>query len=120
MALLMFIGKVLFGHLFVASGIGHFKNTDSLTQYAAYKRVPYARFSVLLSGIVLVTLPLLFLAGVFEMYALAGLGAFLTCTAFIFHAFWNEKDPAQRATEELMFTKEIALIGTILVMMAML
>ena len=47
-------GRVLFALLFISSGINHFTKNAAMTGYAQYKKVPMAKFSVYLSGLMLV------------------------------------------------------------------
>ena len=47
---ILIIGRVLFALLFISSGISHFTKTSAMTGYAQFKKVPMAKFSVLLSG----------------------------------------------------------------------
>ena len=60
MEILLIIGKVLFGALFVGSGISHFKALDFMTNYATYKKIPFARFGVIVSGAAIIVAPILF------------------------------------------------------------
>ena len=47
---ILIIGRVLFALLFISSGISHFTKSAAMTGYAQFKKVPMAKFSVLLSG----------------------------------------------------------------------
>ena len=47
---ILIIGRVLFALLFISSGISHFTKTSAMTGYAQFEKVPMAKFSVLLSG----------------------------------------------------------------------
>ena len=39
------VGRVLFGLVFIGSGINHLAQTEGSAQYAAYKKVPSTRSS---------------------------------------------------------------------------
>ncbi|MEY4104674.1 MAG: hypothetical protein RLZZ478_37, partial [Actinomycetota bacterium] len=52
MDIVLVIGRVLFALLFISSGLAHFAQRDAMTGYAQFKKVPAAKFSVLLSGLV--------------------------------------------------------------------
>jgi uncharacterized membrane protein YphA (DoxX/SURF4 family) len=119
MEIVLFIGKVLFSYLFVTSGIGHFKATEAMTGYATYKKLPFARFGVLASGVLLLVAPLLLIAGIAEVASLIAIAAFLVTTAFIFHPYWKETDPQTKMNEQIAFNKEISLIGAILIILAL-
>lgn len=120
MDILLVIGKVLFAYLFVTSGISHFRNTDNLVQYAKYRNLPYPKFNVLSSGILLIVAPVLFLLGIFEVPALIALAVFLFCTAFIFHPYWKEENDIGKQNETVAFNKEMSMLGLILILIALL
>lgn len=111
------LGHVLFGVLFVMSGINHFKNVNYLTAYAKSKNLPQPKNLVLASGALLVAAPILILFGVLESFAFLGLGVFLALTAVLFHDFWNVEDPQAKQMEQIAFFKELSLIGAILIIL---
>ena len=119
MEVLLLVGKVLFSYLFVTSGINHFKNFTAMAAYARYKNLFMADLGVLVSGVVLIVAPVLFVLGVAEVLMLYLIAGFLTMTAFIFHAYWKETDPQQKMAEMLTFNKEISLIGAALALIAL-
>jgi putative oxidoreductase len=120
MEILETIGKILFGMLFVGSGIGHFKNTSAMAGYARSKGLLFADLNVYLSGILLVVAPILYIFGIWETAMLISLAVFLTLTAFIFHPYWKEKDPMTKMNEQIAFNKEVSLIGAILIVLSLL
>jgi putative oxidoreductase len=116
---ILIIGRILFGALFVTSGIAHFAKLEAMTGYAKYKKLPAAKFGVMISG-------LLFLLG--GAYIIAGfwvdLGAlFLAVTlilaAFIFHNFWKETDATAKMNEQIAFNKDLSLAGASLILFAL-
>ena len=52
--ILVLIGRLLFGGLFLYNGINHFQNRAAMTGYAAYKGVPMPSLSIVGSGLWLV------------------------------------------------------------------
>jgi uncharacterized membrane protein YphA (DoxX/SURF4 family) len=120
MEILEIIGKILFGMLFVGSGISHFKNTSAMAGYARSKGLLFADLNVYLSGILLVVAPILYLFGIWETAMLISLAVFLTLTAFIFHPYWKENDPMTKMNEQIAFNKEVSLIGAILIVLSLL
>jgi len=46
-------GRVLFALLFISSGINHFTKNSAMTAYAQYKKVPMAKISVYVSGLMI-------------------------------------------------------------------
>ena len=91
-----------------------------MTGYAKYKKLPFAKFGVLSSGVLLIVAPLLLLSGIAEIPALIAIAAFLTGTAFIFHPYWKEVDATAKMNEQIAFNKELSLIGATLVIIALL
>ena len=90
-----------------------------MTGYAKYKKLPAAKFGVMISG-------LLFLLG--GAYIIAGfwvdLGAlFLAVTlilaAFIFHNVGKETDATAKMNEQISFNKDLALAGASLILFAL-
>lgn len=120
MEVLLVIGKILFGSLFVGAGINHFKNLDAMVGYAQYKKLPFAKAGVLASSVLLIVSPVLFLFGILEIASLASLGLFLAITAIVFHNYWTVEDAQAKMNEQIAFNKNIALLGTVLAMIALL
>lgn len=115
----LIIGRILVAFLFVTSGIAHFAKLEMMTGYAKYKKLPAAKLGVLISG-------LFFLVG--GVYIAIGLwvdlGALLIAitlilAAVIFHNYWKETDATAKQTEQMAFTKDIALAGFALVIFAL-
>jgi uncharacterized membrane protein YphA (DoxX/SURF4 family) len=119
MTVVLVLGKLLFSYLFLTSGVNHFKSIDAMTGYAQYKKLPFARFGVLASGVLLIAAPFLLLFGIAEIAALSALALFLTATAFIFHPYWKETDAQTKMNEMIAFNKELSLIGAILIILAL-
>lgn len=120
MEILLIIGKVLFGLLFVGSGIGHIKNVEAMTGYAQYKNLPFPKVVVLVSGVAIIAAPVFFVIGIFEVAALITLAVFLAATAVIFHNYWTIEDPQTKMNEQISFNKNVALLGAVLVILALL
>jgi uncharacterized membrane protein YphA (DoxX/SURF4 family) len=118
MSVLVLIGRILFSIQFLLSGMGHLTQRQMMTGYAASKGVPAAGPMVLLSGLLLLVGGVLLAVGIWPDLGALLLLIFLVPTAFLMHAFWNEKEPMARQNEQTQFTKDIALAGAALVMFA--
>lgn len=117
------IGLVLFGYLFVVSGIGHLKNKEAMSGYAQFKKVPSPMTAVVVSGLLLIVAPVLVLVGVFTTVAvsyvgLALLGLFLLSTLVLMHNYWAV-DGEAKMNEQINFNKNLALLGAVLVIAAL-
>jgi uncharacterized membrane protein YphA (DoxX/SURF4 family) len=111
------LGQIIFGGYFIYSGFNHFKNEKSFTAYAKSKGIPSPRLAVLLTGAMLLAGGLGFLLGINIEESAILLLLFLVPTTFAMHAFWKATDPMQRMGDQVNFTKNLALIGAILMLL---
>lgn len=117
MKVLHLVGRVIFGAFFTFNGVNHFLQLDMLAGYAASKGVPAPEVAVLVTGVMLVVGGLSLLLGYKPAIGLWILVLFLVPVAVIIHNFWAV--PAeQQATEMAQFTKNIALAGASLAVLA--
>lgn len=123
MEIVLAVGLVAFGYLFVMSGIGHIKNRHAMSGYAQFKRVPSPMTAVLVSGVLLIVAPILVLVGAFTAVAvayvgLALLGLFLLSTLVLMHNYWAV-DGEAKMNEQINFNKNLALLGAVLAIAAL-
>lgn len=118
MEYIFLLGRVLFGGYFVLSGIRHFRKTNYLAQYAASKGLPAPKVGVVVSGLMMFLGGLGIVLGMYIMWSVAFIAAFLIVSAFTIHAFWKLSDPAAKASEEIQFSKNIALAGAALMFLS--
>lgn len=112
---LFLIGRILLGGYFVYNAIMHFKNLEGMTAYAKMKGVPFARLAVIVTGIMLLLGGLSIISGMFTIIGIGALILFLIPTTFMMHAFWKENDSQARMNEQINFTKNLALLGALMV-----
>jgi uncharacterized membrane protein YphA (DoxX/SURF4 family) len=113
---LFLIGRILFGILFVASGLmGHLASFPQSRGYAQSKGIPVAGPTVLVSGLGIVAGGLGVAVGVWADLAALGIAVFLFFTAFFMHQFWKETDQMARIMELTQFQKDVGLLGAALV-----
>jgi putative oxidoreductase len=117
---ILIIGRVLFALLFISSGISHFTKTSAMTGYAQFKKVPMAKFSVLLSGAMILLGGIYIATGFYADLGALLLAVFLIPTAFLMHAFWKESDPTSKQNESIAFFKDLSLAGAALIIFALL
>lgn len=118
MDVIVLISRILFAAIFIASGVGHLTATDAMTGYAQYKKVPFARLSVIVSGVLMILGALSVVLGVY-----GDLGALLLLVSilpipFLMHQYWNEEGEA-RMNEQVQFNKTLSLIGGTLALFAL-
>ncbi len=116
--LLIILGEVLLGGYFVISGVNHFKHLGMLTGYAQSKGVPMAKEAVILTGLMLILGGLGIVWGLWVNFSILLLVLFLVVTTFQMHQFWKVSDPMERMGEEVNFKKNLALVGALLMMLA--
>jgi uncharacterized membrane protein YphA (DoxX/SURF4 family) len=119
MDIVLVIARVLFSLIFISSGISHLTKLEAMTGYAQYKKVPAAKFSVLLSGLMILIGGLYIAFGVYADLGALLLALFLIPTAFLMHAFWKETDPTAKQNETISFFKDLSLAGAALIIFAL-
>jgi putative oxidoreductase len=115
MDVVFLIGRMLFGVLFVYSGIGHFAAAEAMQGYARQQGAPAPAVTVPLTGAVILVSGLAVILGVLPDLAALLLAGFLFLTAFIMHPFWKVQDAQTRQMEQIQFSKDLALAGAALV-----
>ncbi|HEY4513494.1 MAG TPA: DoxX family membrane protein [Candidatus Paceibacterota bacterium] len=114
---LFVFGRILLGGYFIMSGYGHFKNVAGLTGYAQSKGVPMPREGVLLSGLMMVLGGLGILLGVYIGYSVLLLAVFLFVASLKMHQYWKVTDQMAKMGERINFTKNMALLGAVLMLL---
>jgi len=108
---LWLIGRILFGVLFIGSGIGQLADQPSAVAYAQRRGIASPKGGVIASALGFL------LGGVSVVLGLWGdIGALLLIVTlipvtFLMHTFWADRDPIEKQTQLSMFMKNIALIG---------
>ena len=95
-AIILLIGRLVFGGLLAFSGINHFLNTDAMAGYTRSKGVPAARFAVVASGVMLALGGLGIILGIYPVIAAGMLAVFFIGVTPTMHDFWNAPDDEQQ------------------------
>ena len=119
MDILLVIGSVLFALIFINSGIAHLTKLQAMTGYAQYKKVPAAKLSVIVTGLMLVVGGLYIALGVYADLGALLLAIFLVASAFMMHNFWTIEDAQAKQGETINFFKNLALAGAALIIFVM-
>jgi putative oxidoreductase len=119
MEIILIIGRVLFALLFISSGVSHLTKLEAMTGYAQYKKVPAAKFSVVLSGLMILIGGLYIAFGVYADLGALLVALFLIPTSFLMHAFWKETDATAKQNESIAFFKNLSLAGAALIIFAL-
>jgi putative oxidoreductase len=111
------LGRLVFGGFFLYNGINHFKQLEALKPYAAAKNVPNPEAAVILSGALLTASGASLILGVKPHLGALGVVAFLASVSPAMHDFWNHTDPGQKQSDQIHFSKNMALLGAALALM---
>jgi len=103
------VGRALFAAIFVSAGIGHF-GADSIA-YAAQAGVPFANVLVPASGVLSLLGGLSILLGYRARLGALALIAFLVPVTLAMHPFWSVTDPMMQQMHQVMFFKNLGLLG---------
>jgi len=112
------IGRIIVGVYYIFNGFNHLGNLKMLTQYAAMKGVPSAKFFVVVTGLLLLYGGLSILLGFIPLLGIIALLIFLIPTTFTMHNFWAIQDQQMKMVEMVNFMKNWALIGSLLMFLA--
>ena len=119
MDIVLIIGRVLFALLFISSGVSHLTKLEAMTGYAQYKKVPAAKFGVVLSGLMILLGGLYIAFGVYADLGALLIALLLIPTSFLMHAFWKETDATAKQNKSISFFKNLALAGAALIIFAL-
>lgn len=112
------VGRLLFGGFFLYNGINHFKEARVHIDYAAAKGLPAPGLAVSVSGLALIAGGGSILLGIKPKLGTLAILGFLLSASPLMHDFWRREDPDQRMNEMINFTKNLALAGAALALMA--
>ena len=115
---LFVLGRILLGGYFIKNAYNHFKNLEGLAGYAQSKGGPIPKVSVAVTGLMLLLGGLGILLGAYVSISVLLLVLFLLGTLVKMHKYWEVADPAARMGEHVNFYKNLALIGALLVLLA--
>jgi putative oxidoreductase len=110
-------GRFIFSAYWLAAGFNHFKNIDYMTEYSRTKGVPAPKLAVAGSGVLLLVGGLSFLLGICPVIGIWLVIVFLLGASFVIHRYWQIEDPKMRQMEMINFSKNMALVGALLMML---
>jgi uncharacterized membrane protein YphA (DoxX/SURF4 family) len=112
------IGRAIVGGFFLMSGFNHFAQLNMMTGYAKSKGVPAPALAVGGSGVLLFLGGLSLLLGYHPTIGAALLVTFLLGVSFGIHNFWTVQDQQARQVEMTNFLKNMAILGLLLMTVA--
>ena len=114
MKYLVLVARILYAAIFIGAAPGHF--SQHIIDYGANAGVPWTSFFVPFAGVIA------FLGGVSILLGYkARIGAwliviFLVPVTLFMHRFWGITDPSEASLEQIMFMKNLSMLGAALFM----
>ena len=118
MEIAFLIGRILFGGYFLTGAASHLINNAGMVGYASSKGVMAPKAAVVGSGLLLLIGGLSVLLGYMPLIGVITLALFLVPVSFKMHAFWKETDPMAKMNAKIQFSKNMALLGAALMLLA--
>jgi putative oxidoreductase len=115
--IVMLIGRLLIGGLYLWSGISNFVELNGKAAYAASKGLPAPAVFVALASLLLMVGSLSIVTGLRPQLGVAAIALFLIPVTLIMHNFWV-LDGIQRITELHSFQGNLGLLGSVLMLLA--
>lgn len=118
MEIAFLIGRIIVGVYFLFNAFSHFSQVKMMSGYAASKGVPAPQLAVIVTGLLLLVGGLSILTGYQPLIGVICLVIFFLGVTFMMHAFWKVEDPMARVGEMVNFMKNLALMGSALMFLA--
>jgi len=116
---LVLVGRIIVGAYYLFNALNHLVFAPGqLAEYAASKGVPLPLLAVIVSGLLLLIGGLSILLGVFPRIGVLALVVFFLPVTFWMHDFWAIQDPQARMIQMVSFLKNLALMGSALIFLA--
>ena len=112
MSYIVLLGRILFAAIFVLAGPSHF--TENTIAYAASKGVPLVSLAVPLAGIIAMAGGFSIALGYKAKYGGWLIVLFLVPVTVMIHNFWAMPDPNMAQMNEIMFMKNLSMLGAAL------
>lgn len=118
MAIAFFVGRIIVGIYFLMNAYNHVFKGSHLVGYAASKGVPSPKAAIVGSGVLLLVGGLSVLLGAWTLWGIIALIVFMVPVTFMMHNYWKETDPVARMNQKISFMKNLAIIGFLLMLLA--
>ena len=112
MKYIVLLGRIMYTAIFLMAAPGHF--TAGTIAYSASKGVPLAMLFVPLSGVIALLGGLSILLGYKAKIGGWLIVIFLFPVTMMMHNFWAETDPMMAMTQQIMFMKNVSMVGAAL------
>jgi putative oxidoreductase len=112
------IGRIIAGGFFLMNGFNHFAKLGMMSGYAKSKGTPLPGLAVAGTGVLVVLGGASLLLGYHPTVGAILLVIFLLGVSFPIHNFWAVQEPQAKMTEMVNFMKNMALLGFVLMTVA--
>ncbi len=112
------IGRILIGLLFLLAGISKLTGLEGTSGYIASVGLPMPGLLALGAGLLETVAGATLIVGFQTRWSALALAVFTLIASFFFHAYWSMPAEAQ-FMQKLMFNKNLAIIGGLLVIFAL-
>ena len=108
------LGRICYAAIFLMAGPNHFR--ASTIAYAASQGVPLAPFAVPVSGALAILGGLSIALGFKARWGAWLIALFLIPVTLTMHRFWGLADPQAAMVQQIMFMKNLSMLGAALLM----
>ncbi len=112
------VGRVMISMIFLMSGMGKVFQFDGQVGYAASQGIPMASAAIAVSAIIEIAAVIMIVVGYKARLGAAALFLWMIPVSFMMHAFWTITDPMAMQINMIMFMKNIAMMGGMMLIMA--
>lgn len=112
MQYVVLLGRILYSAIFILASVGHF--SPQAIKYAGYMGVPIPMVLVPISGLLALVGGLSILVGYRARWGAWLIVVFLVFITLWMHRFWNLPDPTMASIQEVMFLKNLSMLGAAL------
>jgi len=109
MRYILLFGRIIFAYIFVTSGFNHLVGGG--VEMAAQAGIPFAEFTVPFGGLLAVLGGLSLALGYKAKWGAWFIVLFLLPVTFTMHNFWAIQDPMTAMIQQIMFVKNLAMMG---------
>jgi putative oxidoreductase len=110
---LALVGRILLAWMFIPAGFGKIAGFAGTVAYATSAGLPLPQVGVALALLIELLGGIALLVGFGTRWAALALALFTAVAAFFFHNYWALPE-AQQMMQQLMFTKNLAIVGGLL------
>ncbi len=113
MKYILLLGRIFYSIIFILSSIGHFSRQS--IDFATSRGIPMASILVPLAGILILLGGLSILLGYRARCGAWLIVIFLVPVTLLIHKFWGIDDPMRAGLQQVMFLKNLAMLGAALI-----